>query len=80
MSYWKTILENEISNIKTFNYAKLNVIQQEIADLFQKNELSKLAVDMILEGLKKHIMLNKENTLEIHKAKNAELYKIEGVN
>jgi len=79
MSYWKTLVENEISKIKTFNYPKLNVIQQEIADLFQKEKLSPLEVTLILEAMKSHDILNTKIALEIHRSKYGPIYKAENI-
>jgi hypothetical protein len=79
MSYWKKILEKEIKDINEMDYAKLNVIQQNIADLLQSNQLTRLEVRLILDGMKDHKMLNKEISMEIFKKNNADLIKYEGV-
>lgn len=42
------------------NFAKLNVIQQEIADIFQKNQLTRPEVFVILKGMRRFKMVNKE--------------------
>jgi hypothetical protein len=79
MSYWKKILEKEIKDINEMDYAKLNVIQQNIADLLQSNQLTRLEVRLILDGMKDHKMLNKEIAMEIFKKNNSDLIKYEGV-
>jgi CRISPR/Cas system-associated protein Csx1 len=79
VSYWKTILEREIKDINEINYAKLNVIQQNIADLLQNNKLTRLEVRLILDGMKEHKMLNKEIATDIFKRNNADLIKFEGI-
>lgn len=42
------------------NFTKLNVIQQEIAGIFQKNKLTRPEVFVILKGLRRFKMVNKE--------------------
>lgn len=79
MSVWKTIIENEISRLKTLNYPKLNCVQQEIADLLQRRNLEIIEVEMILEGMKAHKMLNMQICLDIHRQKWGEIYKAEGL-
>jgi hypothetical protein len=79
MSYWKVILEKEINQINEIDYTKLNVIQQNIADLLQSNRLTRLEVSLILDGMKDHKMLNKKIAMKIFKKNNADLIKYEGI-
>ena len=42
------------------NFAKLNHIQQQIADIFQKNELTRPEVFVVLKSMRDFKMANKE--------------------
>lgn len=80
MSYWRTIMENEIFKIKNeIEYSKLNLVQQNIADLFQKNSLTKLEVELILQAMSDKVMLNADNAISIHREKYKSIYKHEGL-
>lgn len=41
------------------NFLKLNVIQQEIADLFEKNKLTRPEVFVVLKGMREFKMVNR---------------------
>ena len=45
MSVWKRIIEKDVAELSRINYAKLNCTLQDIADLFQKRQLTKLEVE-----------------------------------
>lgn len=41
-----------MSEFTSTNFAKLNIIQQQIADIFQKNELTRAEVFVTLKGMR----------------------------
>lgn len=58
MSPWREIIIKDIEEIKNLNFAKLNCIQQDLANTFQKEKLSKIEVFMILRGMMEKEMIN----------------------
>jgi len=49
-----------MSEFKNTNFAKLNVVQQQIAELFQKHELTRPEVFVILRSMRDFKMVNRE--------------------
>jgi hypothetical protein len=60
MSVWKEILVKDINELEALNYTKLNVIQQEIADMLQGKKLTRMEVFCILRGMMEKEMVNFE--------------------
>lgn len=79
MSSWRNVHLRSIKNLSTLNYAKLNVIQQEIADKFEKNKLTWLEVFLILKGMKNKEMVNYEKAKNYYKWEYEAGLKAEGI-
>lgn len=59
MSVWREIINSKASDIASCDFRKLNVVQQEVADLFMSRRLTKTEVFLILNGLIDKRMVNK---------------------
>lgn len=49
-----------MSEFTKTNFSKLNAIQQQIADLFQSNELTHAEVFAVLKGMREFKMVNRQ--------------------
>lgn len=79
MSVYKALLERDLSEIKTINYARLNCIIQDMADKLQGDNLTLLEVSLIVRAIKNREMLNIENATKFYRKENKKLLEIEGV-
>lgn len=74
---WARILKREFEELSVINYTKLNVIQQDIADLFQNNKLTIQEAGIILNGMKNKEMVNREIAVRYYKKDNEVLLNAE---
>lgn len=61
MSIWKGIFEKDLFEIRSIKYNKLNVIIQNIANLLQKEGLTKIEVELINLAIANKAALNPVN-------------------
>lgn len=59
MSVWREIISSKARDIASCDFSKLNVVQQEVADLFMSRRLTKVEVFLILNGLIDKRMVDK---------------------
>jgi hypothetical protein len=77
MSAWYRIFRRDLDKLPEIHYTKMNVIQQIIADLFMKEQLTQLEVELILIGMQEKEMLNAENGLRWYRAKHRTLLELD---
>ena len=61
MSVWRDILLKDLRELSSINYTRLNVIQQDLAERFMSEGLTRLEVFCLLNGMLNKEMVNKEN-------------------
>lgn len=79
MSVWKEILVKDINELQALNYTKLNVIQQEVADMFQVKKLTRMEVFCILHGMMEKEMVNLEQAKKYYNQNYGAILKAESV-